>query len=95
MENADLVSINNNPFFMTATPKPSSFGMGDLSIQSQEWCPLPSQIPYLWQVYLTNIDPIIKVLHTPTMNKVIQESSGKSERTFFLFSFLFLLLIQL
>ncbi|KAK3341886.1 fungal-specific transcription factor domain-containing protein [Lasiosphaeria hispida] len=35
--------------------------------------PLPSQIPFMWQVYQENVDPILKVLHVPTMNKVIRE----------------------
>ncbi|KAL1875312.1 hypothetical protein VTK73DRAFT_10149 [Phialemonium thermophilum] len=35
--------------------------------------PLPSQIPFMWQVYLENVDPLVKILHTPSMNKLIRE----------------------
>ena len=35
--------------------------------------PLPSQIPFMWQVYQENVDPVIKILHVPTMSKVIRE----------------------
>lgn len=35
--------------------------------------PLPSQMLFLWQIYTENIDPFIKILHRPTMTKVIQE----------------------
>jgi hypothetical protein len=35
--------------------------------------PLPSQMLFLWQIYTENIDPFIKILHKPTVTKVIQE----------------------
>jgi len=35
--------------------------------------PLPSQIPYIWQVFQENVDPLVKILHIPTMNKLIRE----------------------
>jgi len=35
--------------------------------------PLPSQIPFYWQTFLENVQPLVKVLHGPTMNKVIKE----------------------
>lgn len=34
--------------------------------------PLPSQIPFIWQVYTENVDPLVKILHVPTMNHVIR-----------------------
>lgn len=35
--------------------------------------PLPSQIPYIWQVYRENVDPILKVIHAPTVSKLIKD----------------------
>ncbi|KAK1752666.1 fungal-specific transcription factor domain-containing protein [Echria macrotheca] len=35
--------------------------------------PLPSQIPYMWQVFQENVDPILKILHVPTMNNLIRD----------------------
>ncbi|KAK0732529.1 fungal-specific transcription factor domain-containing protein [Apiosordaria backusii] len=35
--------------------------------------PLPSQIPFIWQVFQENVDPILKVLHVPSMNKLIRD----------------------
>ncbi|GAB1309903.1 All development altered-3 [Madurella fahalii] len=35
--------------------------------------PLPSQIPFIWQVYQENVDPILKVIHVPSMSKVIKD----------------------
>ncbi|ROV94335.1 hypothetical protein VMCG_08658 [Cytospora schulzeri] len=36
--------------------------------------PLPSQIPYMWQVYQENVDPIVKILHIPTTTKLINQT---------------------
>lgn len=35
--------------------------------------PLPSQIPFIWQVYVENVDPLVKILHVPTMNAIIRK----------------------
>lgn len=34
-------------------------------------------MPFLWQMYVENVDPFIKVLHVPSLNKVIQQSGGR------------------
>ncbi|CAH0046953.1 unnamed protein product [Clonostachys solani] len=39
--------------------------------------PLPSQVPYLWQVYVDNVDPFIKILHVPSMGRIIKQTKGK------------------
>lgn len=36
--------------------------------------PLPSQIPYMWQVYQENVDPIVKILHVPTVEILVKET---------------------
>jgi len=41
--------------------------------QKKDIYPLPSQMLFLWQVYIDNVDAFIKVLHVPFMTKVIQE----------------------
>ena len=45
--------------------------------QQQDLHPLPSQMLFLWQIYTENIDPFIKVLHVPTMTKIIRELRGR------------------
>jgi hypothetical protein len=42
-------------------------------LRPQSW-----QIPYLWQVYLDNVDPFVKVLHTPTTAGTILRLGGGS-----------------
>ncbi|OBR09800.1 Fungal specific transcription factor domain-containing protein [Colletotrichum higginsianum IMI 349063] len=34
--------------------------------------PLPSQIPFMWQIYQENVEPLLKILHIPTMEKLIR-----------------------
>ena len=44
--------------------------------QQEALHPLPSQMLFLWQVYMDNVDPFMKVLHMPTVTKVIREIRG-------------------
>jgi len=44
--------------------------------QGEDLHPLPSQILFLWQIYMDNVDPFMKVLHVPTMTEVIREIRG-------------------
>ena len=36
-------------------------------------CPLPSQMAFLWRIYVGNVDPFVKILHVPSMAKIIDE----------------------
>jgi hypothetical protein len=38
--------------------------------------PLPSQMLFLWQIYMDNVDPFMKILHVPTMTKIIRGLRG-------------------
>jgi hypothetical protein len=44
--------------------------------QREDLQPLPSQMLFLWQIYMDNVDPFMKILHVPTMTKVIRELRG-------------------
>lgn len=35
--------------------------------------PSPSQIPFYWQTFVENVDPLIKIFHIPSMNKVMRD----------------------
>lgn len=56
-------------------PDHQSFIMGYSSseVNLKSLHPLPSQIPFYWQTFLENVQPLVKIMHTPTMNKVIKE----------------------
>ncbi len=34
---------------------------------------------FLWQIYMDNVDPFMKILHVPTMTKVIRELRSNYE----------------
>lgn len=63
------------PSAVHTEPDHQSFIMGynssDVNLKSLH--PLPSQIPFYWQTFLENVQPLVKIMHTPTMNKVIKE----------------------
>ncbi|KAK1251992.1 hypothetical protein MKX08_003179 [Trichoderma sp. CBMAI-0020] len=42
--------------------------------------PAPNLLPFIWQVYVKNVDPFIKVLHVPTTSEVIRLSEGGFEK---------------
>lgn len=49
------------------------FGYRSCDVDLRTLHPLPSQIPFIWGVYKENVDPIVKLVHVPTMNKLIRE----------------------
>jgi hypothetical protein len=63
------------PTDVITQPDHQSFIMGynssDVNLKSLH--PLPSQIPFYWQTFLENVQPLTKLMHGPTMNKVIKE----------------------
>lgn len=34
---------------------------------------MPSQMLFIWQTFQDNVDPFVKVLHTPTVTQVLQQ----------------------
>ncbi|KAF2703731.1 hypothetical protein K504DRAFT_391558 [Pleomassaria siparia CBS 279.74] len=80
-ESSDEESVAYGDF----TPPPESFlpDGGSLMFGSTKPAatlrplhPQPVQIFKLWQTYLSNINPIVKVFHTPTIQQILLEASG-------------------
>jgi hypothetical protein len=36
--------------------------------------PLPSQVPFLWQTFRENVDAMVKVFHSPTIERLLRET---------------------
>lgn len=49
------------------------FGYRSADVDLRPLHPLPSQIPFMWQVFQENVDPILKILHIPTTTKLIRD----------------------
>ncbi|KAF5258479.1 hypothetical protein FOXYS1_10942 [Fusarium oxysporum] len=45
-------------------------------IATTQLYPLPSQMLFIWQNYIDNVDPFLKVLHIPTTTNVLKECKG-------------------
>ncbi|KAF5025772.1 hypothetical protein F66182_2105 [Fusarium sp. NRRL 66182] len=50
------------------------FGYSSANVDLTGLHPLPAQASFLWQVYLENIEPLIKVLHIPTMSRLMTKA---------------------
>lgn len=42
--------------------------------------PLPSHVPFLWSVYVENVEPLIKILHVPSMDAQMREARRGPEK---------------
>lgn len=51
-------------------------GYSSTDVNLQGLHPLPSQIPYYWQLFLENVHPLVMILHPPTMNTIIREAQN-------------------
>ncbi|RSL60176.1 hypothetical protein CEP54_006881 [Fusarium duplospermum] len=52
------------------------FGNADFAKALDGLNPMPSQMLFIWQAYVENVDPFINVLHVPTVENVVRELRG-------------------
>lgn len=52
------------------------FASGPLDASPHMIHPQPVQIFRLWQTFLDNVNPLVKILHTPTVQQLVLETSG-------------------
>ena len=50
------------------------FGLRNTEVQIHTLHPEPAQIFRLWQIYLENVNPLLKVTHTPSLQGRIVEA---------------------
>lgn len=62
---SDVITDSNHQSFIMG------YNSSDVNLKNLH--PLPSMIPFYWQTFLENVNPLCKILHAPTMNKVIKE----------------------
>lgn len=56
------------------------FGYRSADVNLDKCRPLPSHIPFLWSVYQENVEPLIKVLHIPSMEPIFREARKNHEQ---------------
>ena len=62
--------------FERAEDDPLLFGTRKIAVDISTLHPDPAQIFRLWQLYLENVDPLLKVTHTPSLQGRIIEAAG-------------------
>ncbi|KAL2270776.1 hypothetical protein VTJ83DRAFT_147 [Remersonia thermophila] len=72
-EESDVEGSPQSPDTARGTDYPAFiFGYRSASVDLRPLHPLPSQIPFIWQVYQENVDPVLKVVHVPSMTHNIK-----------------------
>ncbi|KAM5355299.1 hypothetical protein ACJ41O_001945 [Fusarium nematophilum] len=56
------------------------FGYRSADVNLEKCRPLPSHIPFLWSVYQENVEPLIKVLHIPSMEPIFRDARKNHEQ---------------
>ncbi|KAF5602048.1 hypothetical protein FPANT_1574 [Fusarium pseudoanthophilum] len=82
---ADISETSSNSIMAEPTTNGTSaplshlgfvFGSADFAKALDGLNPMPSQMLFIWQTYVENVDPFIKVLHTPTIENVVKQLKG-------------------
>ncbi|KAL6716875.1 hypothetical protein ACLMJK_004787 [Lecanora helva] len=68
---------SSKPQMMQNQSSDSSFVMSLLTPSEHPETPTPHQLYVLCDTYLTNVDPVFKVLHTPSLRKHLQEGAAE------------------
>jgi hypothetical protein len=80
-EESDYSDYDETPVHSPEGPPGSSgdhhafiFGYKSADVDLRGCHPLPSHIPFLWSVFRENVDPLIKILHVPTMEEILRDA---------------------
>ncbi|CZR69851.1 uncharacterized protein PAC_19751 [Phialocephala subalpina] len=52
------------------------FGYSSSGLNLRDLHPLPSQLPFYLKMYAQKIDPVVKMFHIPSMEKLVEEAQG-------------------
>lgn len=61
-----IAAVSNHQAFI--------FGYSSADVDLASCHPLACHVTYLWSVYQENVDPLVKVLHIPTMEAVMRDA---------------------
>ena len=50
------------------------FGYHSAGVDLRSCHPLPSHVTFLWSVFQENVDPLVKILHVPTMDTIMRDA---------------------
>jgi hypothetical protein len=52
------------------------FGYSSSALDLRELHPLPSQLPFYLKMFSQKVDPCVKLLHIPSMEKLVEEAQN-------------------
>lgn len=78
-EEPDSTSTEASPPVLTTNSASLLFGGQTSSIRLRSLHPDPVQTFKLWQSFLDNINPLVKIFHTPTVQQIIANVSGNMD----------------
>lgn len=52
------------------------FGYSSTALDLQELHPLPSQLPFYLKMYCQRVDPVVKILHIPSMEVLVEKAQN-------------------
>jgi len=56
------------------------FGLSSQNVDMLSLHPPPEHIPKYWQIYKENVDPLVKIIHVPSMEPTILEAKGRLDK---------------
>lgn len=71
----DASSPETNSTTMGSDHQSFVFGYASSQVNLRELHPLPSQLPFYLQMYAQRVDPLVKLLHIPSMEVMIKEAA--------------------
>lgn len=74
-EEEDASSPETNSTNISSDHQGFVFGYASSRISLREFHPLPSQLPFYLQMYAQRVDPLVKLLHIPSMEVMIKEAA--------------------
>lgn len=72
----DPGSPNSNPTQQESNHQGFVFGFSSQNVDMLSLHPLPNQIPLYWEAYKDRVDPLVKVLHIPTIEPTVLSAAS-------------------
>ena len=66
-----------SPWYLTGQPRRIDDFVGGLT-DSDFWTPTPAQLELCWHIYVDNVDPIVRILHKPTVRRLLIDAQLKT-----------------
>ena len=54
-------------------------GYRSADVDLQQCHPLPSHVAFLWSIYQENVEPLVKLLHVPSMEAVFRDARNNTQ----------------